>query len=476
VQVVARRAAALCAEGPTEAELRAAKDNLIGGFALRIDSNRKLLGNVANIAWNDLPLDYLDHWTKRSKRSPWPTCAPPWRASCSPSAWSPWWWGASHEPFPDSKPARNAEIRKAQAAAAAQPLPQQVKRPAKDKPAPAAPKGAGEIRIIGGQWKRTRLPVAQRPGLRPTPDRVRETLFNWLGQDLSGWRCLDAFAGTGALGLEAASRGAASVQLVESDAALVAQLHTLQQRLQATAVRVQRGDGVAALRKQRPPAWTWCCSTRRLTATCSARPAGRRPGVAADGFIYLEAPPRLDDEALAPLGLAVHRHLQGRCGACPPAAPGGRCILLLIAACAYPSSARGCFLCNCSAHVAVRCIMRPSGRECPANAPFRQTGDNPPWPTTFSPCTPEPSTPSPWAMKTWCAEPPNCLARSSWPWPRATTRKPCSAWKSAWRWCARRCANIRRCRLRAFRGPAARLCGGAWRQGHGARLARRDRL
>ncbi len=70
--------------------------------------------------------------------------------------------------------------------------------------APARPQGAGEIRIIGGQWKRTRLPVPQRPGLRPTPDRVRETLFNWLGQDVTGWRCLDAFAGTGALGLEAA--------------------------------------------------------------------------------------------------------------------------------------------------------------------------------------------------------------------------------------------------------------------------------
>lgn len=146
----------------------------------------------------------------------------------------------------------NAEIRKAQAAAAAPAAPAGKKATAKDKPAAAAPKGAGEIRIIGGAWKRTRLPVAQRPGLRPTPDRVRETLFNWLGQDLSGWRCLDAFAGTGALGFEAASRGAASVQLVESDAALVAQLHTLQQRLQATAMRVQRGDGVAALKQAAP--------------------------------------------------------------------------------------------------------------------------------------------------------------------------------------------------------------------------------
>ena len=58
----------------------------------------------------------------------------------------------------------------------------------------------GEVRIIGGQYKRSKLPVANKPGLRPTPDRVRETLFNWLGQDLSGWRCIDVFAGTGALG------------------------------------------------------------------------------------------------------------------------------------------------------------------------------------------------------------------------------------------------------------------------------------
>jgi 16S rRNA (guanine(966)-N(2))-methyltransferase RsmD len=63
----------------------------------------------------------------------------------------------------------------------------------------------GEIRIIGGQWKRSKLPVPDLPGLRPTPDRIRETLFNWLGQTLDGWRVLDAFAGSGALGFEAAS-------------------------------------------------------------------------------------------------------------------------------------------------------------------------------------------------------------------------------------------------------------------------------
>ena len=73
------------------------------------------------------------------------------------------------------------------------------------------------IRIIGGAWKRTPLVVAAVPGLRPTPDRVRETLFNWLGQRLDGISCLDLFAGSGALGLEALSRGAREVLFVESD-------------------------------------------------------------------------------------------------------------------------------------------------------------------------------------------------------------------------------------------------------------------
>src|SRR3990167_239013 len=109
-----------------------------------------------------------------------------------------------------------------------------------------------EIRIIGGQYKRTKLPVANKPGLRPTPDRVRETLFNWLGQDLTGWRCIDVFAGTGVLGFEAASRGAAEVLLCEQDAGLVDHLKALQARLHADMVRVERGDGVAVLRRASP--------------------------------------------------------------------------------------------------------------------------------------------------------------------------------------------------------------------------------
>ncbi|HEU4921778.1 MAG TPA: 16S rRNA (guanine(966)-N(2))-methyltransferase RsmD, partial [Burkholderiales bacterium] len=75
----------------------------------------------------------------------------------------------------------------------------------------------GRIRIIGGEYRGRRISVPDRPSLRPTPDRVRETLFNWLGQSLQGLACLDLFAGSGALGFEAASRGAARVVLVEHD-------------------------------------------------------------------------------------------------------------------------------------------------------------------------------------------------------------------------------------------------------------------
>ena len=102
----------------------------------------------------------------------------------------------------------------------------------------------GEVRIIGGLWRRSKLAVPDQPGLRPTPDRVRETLFNWLGQDLSGWHVLDAFAGSGALGFEAASRGAASVLMVEQNPALVRALTESARRLKATTLEVCRGDGV----------------------------------------------------------------------------------------------------------------------------------------------------------------------------------------------------------------------------------------
>jgi 16S rRNA (guanine(966)-N(2))-methyltransferase RsmD len=107
-------------------------------------------------------------------------------------------------------------------------------------------KSAHQVRIIGGQWKRTPLPVLDAEGLRPTPDRVRETVFNWLHHLLGGdWervRCLDLFAGTGALGFEAASRGAAHVLMVESSVPAVKQLDATRIRLKSDHVAVRRGD------------------------------------------------------------------------------------------------------------------------------------------------------------------------------------------------------------------------------------------
>ena len=114
------------------------------------------------------------------------------------------------------------------------------KRSGKPVRAPVHKRPPGEIRLIGGQWKRIKLKVADKPGLRPTPDRVRETLFNWLGQDMTGMRCVDAFAGTGALGFEAASRGAAQVLLVEHDGALATQLQRVLNQLQALELPVPR--------------------------------------------------------------------------------------------------------------------------------------------------------------------------------------------------------------------------------------------
>lgn len=187
----------------------------------------------------------------------------------------------------------------------------------KSKSKPAAhslAKAPGVVRIIGGQWRRTLLPVLTLPGLRPTPDRVRETLFNWLGQDLNAWHCLDAFGGTGALGFEAASRGAQAVTIVEQHPGLVAQLHKLQAKLDATQVRIQRGDALATLRAQAPASLDLVfldppfdspdaeLYPNLLQATAKALRRGT--------WAYLEAPKLWDAASLEPFGLTLHRHLK----------------------------------------------------------------------------------------------------------------------------------------------------------------------
>jgi 16S rRNA (guanine966-N2)-methyltransferase len=112
----------------------------------------------------------------------------------------------------------------------------------------AASGAPGRVRVIGGRWRGTRLPVPDAAGLRPTSDRVRETLFNWLMPVLPGARVLDLFAGSGALGLEAVSRGAQSAVLVEREPALATSLRDVTARLPGgDAVQVVQGDALAWL-------------------------------------------------------------------------------------------------------------------------------------------------------------------------------------------------------------------------------------
>lgn len=181
----------------------------------------------------------------------------------------------------------------------------------------AKPQGAprlapAEVRIIGGQWKRSKLPVAHKPGLRPTPDRVRETLFNWLGQDLSGWRVLDAFAGSGALGFEAASRGADEVLLLERDAELARSLNASKARLKAETLRVESTDALAWMTRSAPARFELVLLDPPFDAGLF-EPALRAaaPLVVPGGYLYVESPEPLTPAA--ELGLQAHR--SGKAGA-----------------------------------------------------------------------------------------------------------------------------------------------------------------
>ncbi len=170
----------------------------------------------------------------------------------------------------------------------------------------------GEVRIIAGIWKRSRLKVVNRPGLRPTPDRVRETLFNWLGADLSGWRVLDAFAGSGALGLEAASRGADEVVLLDSDEHAVRQLLATHQRLHAApSVRIERADALNWMQRCPPSRFELIFIDPPFDSP-QAQAASERalrllvPG----GWLVIESP-----QPLAPPEVGVETRRQLRAGA-----------------------------------------------------------------------------------------------------------------------------------------------------------------
>jgi 16S rRNA (guanine966-N2)-methyltransferase len=153
-----------------------------------------------------------------------------------------------------------------------------------------------QVRIIGGAWKRTPLPVLDALGLRPTPDRVRETVFNWINHLRDGtWeqaRVLDLFAGSGALGFEAASRGARSVTMIDSHTPVVRQLQLIKDKLKADAVEAIRADALAAaqgmaLRGQRydlvflDPPYQQELISRSLPLVAQL--------LAEDGLVYVEA-------------------------------------------------------------------------------------------------------------------------------------------------------------------------------------------
>ena len=170
----------------------------------------------------------------------------------------------------------------------------------------------GRLRIVGGSLRGSRLDVPDTPGLRPTSDRVRETLFNWLAPMIAGARCLDLFAGTGALGLEALSRGATRVDFVEADARLADNLRTNLTRLKQTAT-VHRADAlqfvaIAAASYDLvfldPPfaadLWTQAAQALETHARLAPR-----------AWIYVESP--AGEIPLIPVGWAMHR--EGRAGA-----------------------------------------------------------------------------------------------------------------------------------------------------------------
>ena len=178
---------------------------------------------------------------------------------------------------------------------------------------PSKTGAANQVRIIGGAHRRRVLPFPDAPGLRPTPDRVRETLFNWLGQDLTGMACLDAFAGSGALGFEAASRYAASVKMLEFSRPAVNALKQNRALLGVESVEIIQADTLSWLQhaSQAPqpqvfdlifldPPFASGLMQQTLPLACAC--------LKPDGWLYIEQGSPLQ----APDGFIIHR--EGRAG------------------------------------------------------------------------------------------------------------------------------------------------------------------
>src|SRR5687768_10745519 len=178
----------------------------------------------------------------------------------------------------------------------------------------AAKKLANTLRIIGGEWRGRRIRFAGMGGIRPTPDRVRETLFNWLAAVVRGSRCLDLFAGSGALGLEALSRGAASATFIERDRENAARLRETAALLAPQRATVVRADAITWL-GGRPEPYDIAFPDPPFDAgilTESMRLLETRGWLAPGAFIYVEMPAAEGAPAL-PAGWTAHR--AGRAGA-----------------------------------------------------------------------------------------------------------------------------------------------------------------
>ena len=178
----------------------------------------------------------------------------------------------------------------------------------------ALQKNAGELRIIGGEWRGRKIRFPAVPGLRPTPDRVRETLFNWLAPVIAGSRCLDLFAGSGALGLEALSRGAAHVAFVERDRAAARHLEETASALAPGRASVCYADALAWLKGRATIADIAFIDPPYDSALLPEAMRALESGgwLAPDAFIYLEAPAKAGLPALPPTW-SMHR--TGRAGA-----------------------------------------------------------------------------------------------------------------------------------------------------------------
>ncbi len=181
-----------------------------------------------------------------------------------------------------------------------------MKKPHQKTPNPVA-RGPGQVRVIGGRWRGSKLPVADAAGLRPTSDRVRETLFNWLAPVLNGSRVLDLFAGSGALGLEALSRGAASAVLVERDPVLAASLLATTQRLQGGhAATVVQADALRWMASQRALSYDIAFVDPPFgTGQVESALAGLLPLMADGAWLHIEAP--LDEPVRLPAQWSLHR-------------------------------------------------------------------------------------------------------------------------------------------------------------------------